>query len=723
MKLNARRLMALLCASAMLFITACGSSSEESESTGLQYPGKVNQTIMDDSKWINSSIDGAIDESLKVNLKDDYYTAVNKDWILSKEITEETSAIDFARESYNVVKQRKIDILSGKVTPAEEFEGISSSDLKHDMELVQQFASTVADWETRNAQGSEPIRKYIEAIENISTLDEMTEYLTDISGSNFTGECFISTAVTTGIIDQYNHRLLIAPNGNYLLEDAGTYKNLNIFGMIKRDRASAIITKVLSELGYTADEIKELLVATYKFEGKLADRDDTLTASTACTENMKTGKSLDYLVSLCGSFPILEVLEARGIADAEQYHLYGEAYLRYLGRIYTEDNLSAMKAYFITHTALYTAGLLTREDYDLCVQAEEDSSTSSSTDNDGTGLSEKEMNDEWDIVLNKYVETYMAGAMDIVYVSQYCSPEQKAAIVSLTEDIIKAYHTMINEEEWMTETAKEATIEKLDYMTVRAVYPDTFEDYSELFFDKADTLPEMVQKINCDNIAYDAARVDQPVDKSRWDMDEFPTTTPNAFYNAADNSINILAGILESECFFNMDQSIEQRLGSIGCVIGHEITHAFDTMGCNYDKYGMQNTWWGTDDLTAFQLRARNLTTYYSSIKPYPYGSNLSGYKLSGEVIADMGAVSVTLRMAKDIDNFDYDSYFRAFAELWRSKTSFEYADYLASADVHPPSFLRANATLMQFDEFQQTYSIKEGDGMYLAPENRIAVW
>ena len=81
------------------------------------------------------------------------------------------------------------------------------------------------------------------------------------------------------------------------------------------------------------------------------------------------------------------------------------------------------------------------------------------------------------------------------------------------------------------------------------------------------------------------------------------------------------------------------------------------------------------------------------------------------------------LGIAAKKPDFDYDAFFRAYADLWFAKMEPSIAKYYAEEDVHPLKYLRVNVTLQQFDEFLETYGIKEGDRMYLAPEDRIIIW
>ena len=216
--------------------------------------------------------------------------------------------------------------------------------------------------------------------------------------------------------------------------------------------------------------------------------------------------------------------------------------------------------------------------------------------------------------------------------------------------------------------------------------------------------------------------MNRPVDRSNWDLTQIPTTTVNAFYSRTDNSINIAAGLLADHYFFNTDASFAENLACLGSVVGHEITHGFDTTGYQYDKNGSYRSWWTEDDRLAFDLRANDLIKYYSGLAPIVRNSYLNGSTVSGEAIADMGGVKCTMIIASKIPDFDYDTYFRAYANLWREHSTYK-VEILRSSDPHPVSMLRANVTLMQFEEFQKTYDIQPGDGMYLAAEDRILVW
>ena len=161
----------------------------------------------------------------------------------------------------------------------------------------------------------------------------------------------------------------------------------------------------------------------------------------------------------------------------------------------------------------------------------------------------------------------------------------------------------------------------------------------------------------------------------------------------------------------------------LGMIVGHEISHAFDTTGYLFDKDGLLNTWWTSDDEVAFRLRADRLANHYSALSVLPnVTGGYDGTKIQGEAIADMGGLKCMLLLAEKEPDFDYELFFKSYASLWRCKT--DYINEMRSTeDEHPLNFLRTNVTLQQFEKFYETFDIGPGDGMYLAPEDRIPVW
>ena len=201
-----------------------------------------------------------------------------------------------------------------------------------------------------------------------------------------------------------------------------------------------------------------------------------------------------------------------------------------------------------------------------------------------------------------------------------------------------------------------------------------------------------------------------------------PVSTVNAAYSPQTNSFRIFNGIVSS--FIDDELTKEELYGRIGTVIGHEITHGFDSTGAIYDKDGEVNNWWTEEDQKKFQDKIDKIVDYYENkITVLNDGTKISGAPLTGEIIADMGGMKTMIELGKKIKGFKWDVFFKNFAMFYNFNYTIDSIKDSIKNDPHPIGYLRVNVTAAQFDKFQETYKVKEKNGMYIAPEDRIAIW
>lgn len=695
---------------------------------------KAGQTVSSDSKWINSDITGAVDENKVVSLKDDFHTAVNLDWLLT---TEDGEGI--FHKSRRLLHDRKLSIVLGETqidSANADAIGLSSQWLEHDLKLVQTFSSLSGEWEYRNAYGIEPARPFLEAISSIQTMDELSVFMFNATNMNISG---LSLAQIECIADpetQSTYIAVIKPNSRFSLTSQDEYLSLSSTGHIRRFGIDDAVNYLLGKLGYTNSEITDILHKCYRFEGRLAANMKSASA-TKTVDYLQSGKKLtpDELASLAGSYPIARQLELSGVQPQDAYLVFEPSYLRFIGSLYQPRYLEEIKAMLIVHNVCELLPLLDEAAYDKAAEIFDSlSSLSKSEAGDSLEHGEKKLADKRkdiaEFVFDNYLAHYLPGPIDQIYVAAYCTPQLKADIRTLIDEIIDYYRAMIMSVDWLSENARKATVEKLDNMLIRCVYPDSFVDYTGLTFkgcrnNEGGTLPAAVAAINSFHRQRNLAKVGQTVDRCEWDMSapDRSTTVCNAFYAPMENSINILAGFL-TENMYTPHMPYEKLLAIVGTTIGHEITHAFDTQGYRFDKNGNLNPWWAVADVSAFDIRARNLVKYYNTLTAYPNAFLFySGEKVSGEAIADMGGMKCMLSIAKAKPDFDYELFFKTYAQMWAVQRSLNDEKDYASNDTHPLPYLRTNVTLMQFDEFCQTFDIQPGDGMYMDPAQRINVW
>jgi putative endopeptidase len=315
------------------------------------------------------------------------------------------------------------------------------------------------------------------------------------------------------------------------------------------------------------------------------------------------------------------------------------------------------------------------------------------------------------------VRGLLSTPMARAYIDRYDASKVKEQITDICRQVISCYRDMLAEEDWLSATTRRKAVEKLDAITINAVYPDTWVDYSGLdltglsFYECMTAIERFYQEL-------DRSHTNGRVDRKLWDGD---ILDQNAYYFPQDNSINIILGLLEKPFYYD-GMSDEELLGGIGAVIGHEISHAFDPTGAQFDKDGNLASWWTAEDHAAFQARAARLVDYFDGISVWD-GLNVSGSSVQGEASADMAGLKVMLRIARDRPGFDYQKFFTSYATIWRRIVTRELAYYMTTQDPHPLNYLRTNTTLQQFDEFMDAFGIQPGDAMYLAPEDRVTIW
>ncbi len=686
------------------------------------YPGKTGETIMVDSKWVNSMIDGSVDEKSESNLKDDFYTAVNKEWLLATGLGDE-SMVGMLEDNAAPVQERKLSIVHGESAPERTGTapaGLTEERVAHNDELVAQFAALMSDWDGRGEMGAAPARKYIEAIEDIRTQEDLEKYLANASGLNFTQNTLLNFRVEAPLGDKSTNAVVFDGSFDFLLASSTSYINISANALSINYVLRDAIGKLLGDLGYTEDEIKYQFEQCYKFEFAAAEILDRIPADLKKyeTDADKDDKSMAELKEIAGAYPVEAILAANGLDQAQKIKVYYPDLIGELGALYTEERVPQIRAYYLIHTAAALLPFLSRELFDQYQTA-----LYFQTVTAGSPESYQKMTDD-ELLLEFYFGRCFPGVLEQSYVSRYCSQEQKDGLMAMTKQYLASWREIIQSEDWLLDSTKAAAIEKLDAITVRCLYPDTFADYTGLSLADAENSADAINAVNRYMRNLELAKVDTPLDRTLWDESVIGKTTDiNAVYNPADNSVTIYAGIMATNEIYNESASFEQNLARIGTIVGHEISHAFDASGSEYDKDGNARSWWELDDLVAFQTRVDKLAKYYSTFTYYPGSMNVMGTTVQGEAMADMGGMKASLLIAKTVDGFNYDEFFRSNAQLWRTKCTFDVMKALLNADSHPAAFLRANITLTEFDEFVETYGIEKGDGMYKDPKDRVAVW
>lgn len=306
----------------------------------------------------------------------------------------------------------------------------------------------------------------------------------------------------------------------------------------------------------------------------------------------------------------------------------------------------------------------------------------------------------------------------VYYGEKYFGEEAKKDITEIVYQIIDMYKERIQNNEILEDATKEKAILKLSKIGVKMGYPDRVDPFfDKLVFDEKASLFDIVKTLGEIETKHNIEKLSKPVDRTKWAM---PGHMVNACYDPFVNDITFPAAILQAP-FYSLKQTRSENLGGIGAVIGHEISHAFDSNGAKCDENGNINNWWTKADNLKFNAKINAMIKQFDKIE-LPWGT-VNGKFIVSENMADNGGMAVTLAIMAKTEGASYEEYFKNWARVWCMKGKPEYLKLLLSVDVHGPAMLRANITPRNFDEWYDTFNVKRTDKMYIAPKKRIIIW
>lgn len=321
----------------------------------------------------------------------------------------------------------------------------------------------------------------------------------------------------------------------------------------------------------------------------------------------------------------------------------------------------------------------------------------------------------------------LGDAVGQIYVARHFKPEAKKAMDELVENLRRALRQNIEQLDWMGEATKAEAFKKLESFRPKIGYPDKWRDYSALTIVPDDLVANSLALRQFYN-DIQVARLDRPTDKDEWFMTPH---TVNAYYNPSYNEIVFPAAILQPP-FFDVNADPAVNYGAIGAVIGHEMGHGFDDQGSKSDWAGIQRNWWTDEDRQRFEERTRALAEQYGQFCPIK-GYCVNGMLSMGENIGDLGGLSMAYtayqlsldgKEAPVIDGLTGDQrFFLAWAQVWKSKYRDEAMINQVKVGPHSPPKYRINGPLRNLDQWYTAFDVKEGDALYLPPEQRVRIW
>ena len=624
-----------------------------------------------------------------------FYQAVNKEWLLKAKIPVDSPSIDsFYTLDEDVKGKLKKDIKNLG-------EGKESSDITGMSEFIT-FYKAASDYKQREKDGLEPLKPYLKEIEDIKDLNDLANKSASLTDKGI--PLPFGYDVGTNAENTSQKQIQLTPP-SILLPDVSIYKDESS----KKQYLTPIETatqKALEMLGYSEKNSKRIVKEALEFDEIIA-KYSLSNEEMSESKNLVHPKTAEEINAYSGSFKLYDVIKGIMGRDLETINVPNTKYFENYSKVVNQDNFSKIKSWMLVQEAMAASNSLT-EDYRL-------NFASISMAIMGT---QKPVSKE-DTVYEMSVHLF-SDVMSVYYGRKYFGEEAKTDVTGMIDKIKNVYRGRLQKNNWLTEGTRNKAIEKLDKMKVFVGYQeDVNPGTKELHLDPNKSFFELSEDIAQFGKRYTIDHFDDPIDKNKWSGSAFDI---NAYYNPESNSINFPAGILQAP-FYDKNQSTEKNYGGIGVVIGHEITHAFDSNGADYDENGDMHNWWTKADTKAFDKRIKAFEDQWNGLEIY--GTKVNGKLTVTENVADAGGLSSTLQVLKtDMTKPNLKDYFENYADIWKQKASLQYNKYTMVQDVHAPNELRVNQQLKNLPEFYEAYpQIKEGDDMYLAPSKRISLW
>ena len=586
------------------------------------------------------------------------------------------------------------------------------SDQAKSVSVYQTYMDTIS----RNKLGIKPIKPYLAKINAIKTAQDVNNLLIEMEPIGGIG--FYGIGVGADAKDS-NKNVVYLGLGSLGLPDREYYVSDDKDSKEKREKYVQHVTRMLQFLGTNpaqakldADKILALEIAMSKprFD-RVELRDDRKTYNPmTVVELQKLTPSINWK----------KYLDGVGLTNLESIVVSQPKYVTALETIFKDSKIEDLKAYMRWTLLRKSTGLLSDEIekanwefYSKTLQG---------------AKKQRPRNERALQVVNGTV----GEALGKLYVEKKFPAEAKAKAKAMIDNVILAYENRINNLTWMSAETKIKAVEKLHKVTIKIGYPDKWKDYSKLNVKpiaEGGTYYENIKNVSRWNFDENIADLKKPVDKTTWGMSP---QTVNAYYNPAYNEIVFPAAILQPPFYdYKADEAV--NYGGIGAVIGHEISHGFDDSGARYNADGNLVDWWTEDDLKQFTGLGGALADEYSALEPLP-GTHVDGKFTLGENIGDLGGINAAydglqLYLKQNGNPGLIDGYtpeqrlFISWATIWRSKMRDEAIKNQVKTDPHSPGMYRAYVPLTNLDTFYEAFDIKEGDKLYVKPENRVKIW
>jgi putative endopeptidase len=551
----------------------------------------------------------------------------------------------------------------------------------------------------------------LKSAENVESHDELLVLLGELHrihvGALFGAAVDQDSKESTKYILHMYQDGLGMPDRDYYLKDDKESKRV-------RTAYITYVEKFFKLLGKSASEAKRATKTVLAIETKLAE------ASMSKEERRDADKvyhkkTLSELQKLAPNFNWKQYFAYIGAGTPKAVIVMQPKFFAAVSRLLKEISLEEWKVYFAFHGVNDYAGYLSstfvRHSFSFY----------------GTVLTGmKKMRPLWRQTLAS-VNGGLGELLGKIYVKKYFTPQAKKKMNQLVDDLFEAYENRLKNLDWMSPGTKKKALKKLRSMNRKIGYPNKWKSYAGLEIKSTDFIGNAVRVAEYEH-RREMRKLGKPIDRGEWFM--YPQTV-NAYFAPNLNDIVFPAAILQPP-FFDPEADDAVNYGSIGTVIGHEITHGFDDQGSKYDEKGNLKSWWTKADRKRFEKKANLIVKQYDAYTVAD-GVHVNGKLTLGENIADLGGIAISLDAyrlrlkktgRKDIGGLTPEQRFLLSISLFdRENSRPEFQKMQVLTDPHSPGIFRINGPLANLETFYEAYDVQPGDKLYRAPSIRTTVW
>ncbi|MDO5091297.1 MAG: M13 family metallopeptidase [Cardiobacteriaceae bacterium] len=631
----------------------------------------------------------------KPRLQDDFYTHINYDYLKNTKLTIDKAAMD-NMSALNDKAEEAIQAIFSELNA-----NYATLEDGSDAKRVIDFYNMALDFNTRDELGIKPVQATLDAIRAVKDLEAFNKLQETLFLSDYTP--LLTFGVAQDQKDSSTNILYVAA------PDIGLNKQhlegKDDYSARVRTAYQTYLQDLLVLAGDDAAEAERKAKLVLDFETRLASAQLSVEEKQDHSRlyNEMTLADIEALIPNVAYVPTIRAL---GLDKAKKIVVQEPEALKKLNVLATDANLEAMKAHMELKVLRNHSAHLSKDFMAAVVKYA------------AVFLGMEHMDSD-DKLAYAVTDSTLGELLGKIYVEKHFSPQTKADVIAMTDTIRDTYARRIGELDWLSEDTKKRAQKKLDTLILKIGYPDQWKDYSKLVIKPYADGGNLIDAINAAkriDAERNIAQLNKAPDRGEWQMHPH---TVNAYYNPLLNEIVFPAAILQAP-YYSPDASRAENLGGIGAIIGHEISHAFDSSGAQFDENGNLDNWWQEADYGKFRDKVKQAADLYSAIEVAP-GHHINGEISTGEIMADLGGLTVVLDIAEK-EGIDQKAVMESFARAWRNVITRD-AMIANLTDEHPPGKYRVNATVNQMEAFYREYGVKPEDKMYIAPEKRLHVW